>query len=81
MRSDPDTTNLAIEAYGELAGMIASFTLEGDRELTYRVDPVRWGRGIASGAVAMNYGRSMAAVAFGAMNTAARTGPGGSASG
>ena len=31
--------------------MIASFTIEGDRGLTYWVDPGRWGRGIASGAV------------------------------
>lgn len=53
VRSDPDTTNLAIEADGVLAGMIASFTVEGDRELTYWIDPARWGRGIASGAVEM----------------------------
>lgn len=53
VRSDPDTTNLAIEEDGVLAGMIASFTVEGDRELTYWIDPVRWGRGIASGAVEM----------------------------
>ncbi len=33
------------------AGMIASFTVEGDRELTYWVDPSRWGRGIASAAL------------------------------
>ena len=31
--------------------MIASFTVEGDRELTYWVDPGRWGRGIASEAL------------------------------
>ena len=51
VRSNPDNTNLAIEADGALAGMIASFTVEGDRELTYWIDPARWGRGIASGAV------------------------------
>jgi RimJ/RimL family protein N-acetyltransferase len=51
VRSNPDNTTLAIEADGLLAGMIASFTVEGDRELTYWVDPERWGRGIASMAV------------------------------
>lgn len=49
--SDPDTTNQAIEEDGAFVGMIASFTIEGDRELTYWVDLGRWGRGIASGAV------------------------------
>ena len=51
VRSDPDNTNQAIEEDGALAGMIASFTVEGDRELTYWIDPARWGRGVASGAV------------------------------
>jgi RimJ/RimL family protein N-acetyltransferase len=51
VRSDPNNTNQAIEDDGALAGMIASFTVEGDRELTYWIDPLRWGRGIASGAV------------------------------
>jgi RimJ/RimL family protein N-acetyltransferase len=51
VRSDANNTNQAIEEDGVLAGMIASFTVEGDRELTYWIDPVRWGRGIASEAV------------------------------
>jgi RimJ/RimL family protein N-acetyltransferase len=51
VRSDPDNTNQAIEEDGALAGMIASFTVEGDRELTYWIDPARWGRGIATRAV------------------------------
>jgi RimJ/RimL family protein N-acetyltransferase len=51
VRSDPSNTNQAIEDNGALAGMIASFTLDGDRELTYWIDPALWGRGIASGAV------------------------------
>ena len=51
VRSDPNNTNQAIEEDGVLAGMIASFTLEGDRELTYWIDPARWGRGVASEAV------------------------------
>jgi RimJ/RimL family protein N-acetyltransferase len=53
VRSDPDNTNLAIEEDRALAGMIASFTVEGDRELTYWIDPGRWGRGVATEAVHM----------------------------
>jgi len=49
--SDPNNTNLAIEEDGALAGMIASFTVDGERELTYWIDPAQWGRGIASEAV------------------------------
>ena len=41
VRSDPDNTIQAIEVDGALAGMIGSFTLEGDRELTYWIDPLR----------------------------------------
>lgn len=51
VRSNPDNNMQAIEENGALAGMIASFTLEGERELTYWIDPARWGRGIASEAV------------------------------
>lgn len=51
VRSDPDNTIQMIEEDGALAGMVASFTVEGDRELTYWIDPLRWGRGIASEAV------------------------------
>lgn len=53
VRADPDNTNQAIEEDGTLVGMIASFTIEGDRELTYWIDPARWGSGIASEAVQM----------------------------
>jgi len=51
VRSDPEIVTLAIEESGVFVGMIASFTMEGDRELTYWIDPVRWGQGIATGAV------------------------------
>lgn len=51
VRSDPANHTQAIEADGVFAGMIASFTVEGDRELTYWIDPARWGRGIATEAV------------------------------
>ncbi len=49
--SEPENWTRAIDENGVLVGMIASFTMEGERELTYWVDPSRWGRGIASGAV------------------------------
>lgn len=52
VRSDPDVTMSAIEDHdGALAGMIASFTIDGERELTYWIDPTRWGRGLASAAL------------------------------
>lgn len=49
--SDPTNWTRAIDEDGVLVGMIASFTMEGDRELTYWVDPSRWGSGIATRAV------------------------------
>ncbi len=49
--SNPDNTQLAITDDGALVGMIASFTIEGDRELTYWIDPSRWGQGVASRAL------------------------------
>jgi RimJ/RimL family protein N-acetyltransferase len=51
VRSNPDNTIEAIEVDGTIAGTIGSFTVEGDRELTYWIDPRQWGRGIASEAV------------------------------
>jgi RimJ/RimL family protein N-acetyltransferase len=51
IRADPDATLLAIEDDSGLAGVIGSFTLEGKREITYWIDPARWGRGIASAAL------------------------------
>ena len=50
-RNDPDVTMRAIDDDQGPAGMIASFTVEGDRELTYWIDPSRWGRGMASAAL------------------------------
>jgi RimJ/RimL family protein N-acetyltransferase len=51
VRSNPANTLLAIEDDGELVGTIGSFTLEGEREVTYWIAPERWGRGIASQAL------------------------------
>ena len=51
IRADPDCTLLAIEDDGVLVGTIGSFTRDGRREITYWIDPSRWGRGIASAAL------------------------------
>ena len=51
VRANPENTMLAIEADGRFVGTIASFTIEGDREVSYWVDPAEWGRGIASAAL------------------------------
>src|SRR5947209_248702 len=51
VRANPENTLLAIEEDGEFAGTIASFVLFGDRDVSYWVDPARWGCGVASRAV------------------------------
>lgn len=51
IRNDSDCTLLAIEDDGALVGTIGSFTMEGEREVTYWIDPSQWGRGLASAAV------------------------------
>lgn len=53
VRSDPANLLLVVEEDGELVGTASSFTMEGDREISYWIDPARWGRGIASRAVAL----------------------------
>jgi RimJ/RimL family protein N-acetyltransferase len=53
IRTNPETTLLAIEIDGVFAGTIGSYTLDGEREITYWIDPARWGRGIASTALEM----------------------------
>jgi RimJ/RimL family protein N-acetyltransferase len=51
VRNDPEVTLRAITCDGTLAGMIGSFVMQGEREVTYWVDPSRWGLGIASAAL------------------------------
>jgi RimJ/RimL family protein N-acetyltransferase len=51
VRSNPSNTLLAIDEDGEFVGTIGSFTIEGDREVTYWVASARWGQGIASRAL------------------------------
>ena len=51
VRGNPSNTLLAIDEAGELVGTIASFTLEGEREVSYWIAPERCGQGIASRAL------------------------------
>ena len=51
VRNDPSATLLAIDADGEFVGTMASFTMEGEREVSYWIAPERWGQGLASRAL------------------------------
>ena len=51
VRKDPANLLLAIEDDAEFVGTIGSFTLEGEREVTYWIAPRRWGQGLASRAL------------------------------
>src|SRR5438552_3482157 len=47
-RNDPSATLLAIDDEAEFVGTVASFTMEGKREVSYWIAPARWGQGLAS---------------------------------
>ncbi len=51
VRANPENTLCAIEHDGILVGQIASFTIEDSREISYWIDPARWGQGLASAAL------------------------------
>ena len=51
VRNDPSATLLAIEDDSEFVGTVSSFTMEGRREVSYWIDPARWGQGLASRAL------------------------------
>jgi RimJ/RimL family protein N-acetyltransferase len=51
LRNDASTTNRVIEIDGRVVGHIASFDLEGHREVTYWIGREDWGRGIATRAL------------------------------
>jgi len=51
IRRDPTTTNRVIEMDGRAVGHIASFDLDGKREVTYWIDRQHWGKGIATRAL------------------------------
>jgi [ribosomal protein S5]-alanine N-acetyltransferase len=50
--ADDKITNKVILVDDEIVGSIASFVLEGDTEVTYWIRRDRWGRGIATAALA-----------------------------
>ncbi len=51
LRSDGSTTNRVVEVDGRVVGHIASFDLEGQREVTYWIGREDWGRGLATRAL------------------------------
>ena len=51
VRANPSNTLLAIDDDGEFAGTVSSFTIEGEREVSYWIAPARWGQGLATQAL------------------------------
>jgi RimJ/RimL family protein N-acetyltransferase len=51
LRRDSTTTNRVIEIGGRVVGHIASFDLDGQREVTYWIGRQHWGKGIATRAL------------------------------
>ena len=51
VRNDPSNLLLAIDDDAEFVGTVGSFTMEGEREVTYWIAPARWGQGLASRAL------------------------------
>ena len=50
-RKNPDVIMRSIWVSGQIVGSIYTFTIEGDREVSYWLDRAVWGRGIASRAL------------------------------
>ena len=50
---DPTINNQTILLEGEIVGSIAKFVMEGDAEITYWIDRLYWGQGIASTALTL----------------------------
>ena len=48
VRSNPSNLLLAIDDDAEFVGTVGSFTIEGEREVSYWIAPSRWGQGLAS---------------------------------
>jgi RimJ/RimL family protein N-acetyltransferase len=51
VRNNPANTLLAIDEDGEFVGTVASFTMDGERNVSYWIAPSRWGQGLASQAL------------------------------
>jgi RimJ/RimL family protein N-acetyltransferase len=52
IRCDPTVMHRTILVAGEVAGNIASFVMEGEREVGYWLGKAYWGKGIATAALA-----------------------------
>lgn len=50
-RAEPSIVQRVVEADGVLVGTIASFVVDGEREVTYWIAREHWGKGIASAAL------------------------------
>jgi RimJ/RimL family protein N-acetyltransferase len=51
LRADTSVSYRVIDVDGAIAGTIASFRIDNQREVTYWVDRTQWGKGIASAAL------------------------------
>jgi RimJ/RimL family protein N-acetyltransferase len=51
LRADTSVSNRVIDVDGAVAGTIASFRIDDQLEVTYWVDRMQWGKGIASAAL------------------------------
>jgi len=51
LRADTSVRHLVIDVDGEAAGTIGFFRIDDQPEVTYWVDRLRWGKGIASAAL------------------------------
>jgi RimJ/RimL family protein N-acetyltransferase len=51
LRADTSVWNRAIDVDGAIAGTIASFRIDDQLEVTYWLDRMQWGKGIASAAL------------------------------
>lgn len=51
VRNDAGNLLLAIDDDAEFVGTVGSFTMEGERNVTYWIAPARWGQGLASQAL------------------------------
>lgn len=51
LRRDQNTTNKVVETEGRVVGHIASFDLDGQREVTYWIGRQDWGKGFATRAL------------------------------
>jgi RimJ/RimL family protein N-acetyltransferase len=61
IRNDDSITLRAVDDGGGLVGVVGSFTVEGDREVSYWIDPARWGEGLATAALAQLLARGFRA--------------------